>query len=64
MSPSLIIDLKSLLKKLPQVDLIIFHSFCLEGKKAADIGQKLGISQARSTRRLSNLRDTIVDLLK
>lgn len=64
MNPSWTIDLKSLLKKLSQMDLIIFHSFYLDGKKAADIGRELGISPAQVYRRLSDLRAMIVELLK
>jgi len=63
-SPSSAIDLKSLLEKLPQTDLIIFHSFYLEGKKAADIGERLGMSPAQVYRRLSDVRNMLVHQLR
>ena len=59
-SPSAAIGLKALLTRLPQTDLVIFHSFFLDGKKAADIGKQLGISPAQVYRRLSDIRNMLV----
>jgi RNA polymerase sigma factor (sigma-70 family) len=63
-SPSSAIDLKSLLKNLPQTDLVIFHSFYLEGKKPADIGERLGMSQAQVYRRLGTVRNMLMHHLR
>lgn len=63
-SPSSAIDLKSLLKKLPQMDLIIFHSFYLDGKKVADIGEQLGMSHSQVYRRLSDIRNMLAHQLR
>jgi hypothetical protein len=58
------IDMTSLLKKLSQTDLVIFHSFFLDDERAADIAKRLGISLAQVYRRLSEIRDMLAHYLR
>ena len=46
-----LMDLKSMLRSLPQEDLIIFNLFFLEGTKPSEIAKKLGISASQVYRR-------------